>query len=100
MPFFAVIGMDNANTAPLRALHGEAHRDYFRSNGDLIKLSGAMYDEGGNQCGSLVIFEAPDAETVRQWLRNEPFRVNDVYRDLTVIEWRPSLNRMEPISGW
>lgn len=99
MPLYAVIGLDRSSSGPYRERHRSAHKAYFESRGRAIKLSGAMYDERGSQCGSLLIFEAPNAESVREWFKDEPFHRNDVYRELTVVEWRASLNRMETVAA-
>jgi uncharacterized protein YciI len=101
MPLFAVIGFDVApHSMPLREAHRQEHRNYVLSHDAPVRLAGAMYDAQDNQCGSLLIFEARDEAEVRAWCEREPFHRNGVYAQLFITEWRPALNRLEPIPDW
>ena len=101
MPLFAVIGLDvPPHSMPLREAHRTAHRDYVLARDQPIRLAGAMYDGHDNQCGSLLILEAADADSVRAWCEQEPFHSNGVYGQFVVVEWRPALNRLQPMPDW
>lgn len=101
MPLFAVIGLDvPPHAMALRETHRAAHRAYVLARDEPIQLAGAVYDGEGHQCGSLLVFEAPDADTVRAWLEQEPFHRNGVYGQLVIVEWRPALNRLQPMPDW
>jgi uncharacterized protein len=101
MPLFAVIGLDvPPHSMPLREAHRAAHRDYVLAQDRPVRLAGAMYDRQDNQCGSLLILEAPDADSVRAWFEQEPFYRNGVYGQFVVVEWRLALNRLPPMPDW
>jgi uncharacterized protein YciI len=101
MPLFAFIGFDHSpHSMPLRDRLRGAHRDYVQSNDLGAVLAGAMYDAEGNQCGTLKIFEANNAEEVWGWYRKEPFYASGVYKECHVVEWRMALNALEPTRGW
>lgn len=101
MPLFAVVGIDlPPNALLLREAHRAAHRAYVLAQDGPIQLAGAMYDEQGSQCGSLLVFDAPDADSVRAWVEQEPFRRNGVYGQFIVVEWRPVLNRLPAMPEW
>jgi uncharacterized protein YciI len=101
MPLFAVVGIDSPpNATLLREAHRAAHRTHVLAHDGPIQLAGAMYDDQGNQCGSLLVFDAPDAESVRAWFENEPFYRNGVYGQFVVVEWRPVLNRLRALPDW
>ncbi len=101
MPLFAVIGFDvPPHAKSLRETHRAAHRAYVLERDEPIQLAGAMYDGEGNQCGSLLVLEAPDAGSVRAWFEQEPFHRNGVYSQFVIVEWRPALNRLQPKPTW
>ena len=100
MPYFAVIGLDHPpHSMPIREKFRAEHRAYSQGQGQMTRFAGALYDAEGNQCGTLKIFEADNAEQVRNWYLNDPFFKNGVYRDFHVIEWRLAFNQFEP-TGW
>jgi uncharacterized protein len=101
VPLYAFIGFDHPpHSMPLRDQLRVQHRDYVLSNDLGAVLAGAMYDDDGNQCGTLKIFAADSAEEVWEWYRKEPFYLNGVYKECHVVEWRMALNSLEPTSGW
>jgi uncharacterized protein YciI len=100
MPLYAVIGFDHPpHSMALRDNFRAEHRAYVQAHDEGIRLAGAFYDTVGNQCGTLIIFEANGAEDVREWYRKEPFYKNDAYKDFHVIEWRLAFNQLER-TGW
>jgi uncharacterized protein YciI len=101
MPLYAFIGFDHPpHSMALREQLRAAHREYVQSQDLGAVLAGAMYDNEGNQCGTLKIFEANSAEEVWAWYRNEPFYTQGVYKECHVIEWRMALNTLAPTGGW
>ena len=101
MALYAFIGFDRPpHSMELRDKLRAEHRAYVQGNDGGARIAGALYDDQGNQCGTLKIFEAANAEEVWQWYRTEPFFVNGVYATCHVIEWRMALNMLEPTGGW
>jgi uncharacterized protein len=100
MPLFAVIGVDGSEGASLRERCRAEHREYYLAHDAPIRLAGAMHDDAGQQCGSLLVFEAPDAASVRAWYEREAFFCSGVYAQFTVLEWRPVLNRLPSMPEW
>jgi uncharacterized protein YciI len=94
---FAVMGIDYPpHSMGLRDSVRSEHRDYYlQHDGGAIQFAGALYDDEGNQKGSLIIFEAESAEQVKAWFADEPFFKSGVYKDFHIIEWRQALNRLE-----
>ena len=100
MPLFAVIGFDHSpNSMDLREKFRAEHRAYSQGNDAMTRFAGAMYDAEGNQCGTLKIFEADNAQQVWDWYKKEPFFNNGVYKEFHVIEWKLAINQF-PITGW
>lgn len=100
MPLYAVIGFDVPGGHRLRDQLRPVHREYVLANDGAIRLAGAIYGDDGNQAGTLMIFEADDAEAVWAWCRREAFYAGGVYRDYHVVEWRLALNRIPETDGW
>lgn len=100
MPLYAVIGFDYPpHSMALRDRIRAEHRAYVQTHDEGTRLAGAFYDTEGNQCGTLMIFEANSADDVWEWYRKEPFYKNNVYKEFHVIEWRVALNHLER-TGW
>jgi uncharacterized protein YciI len=101
MPLYAFIGFDHPpHSMELRDKLRADHRAYVQGNDGGACLAGALYDDAGNQCGTLKIFAAASAEDVWEWYRKEPFYANGVYKDCHVVEWRMALNTLQPTGGW
>lgn len=101
MPLFAVIGFDHPpHSMELREKLRQSHRAYVKENDKDTVLAGAFYDDEGNQCGTLKLFEAESAEEVWEWYRKEPFYSNGVYKDFRIVEWRMALNALPDTGGW
>lgn len=96
MPLFLFIAHDHPPHAmALRDAVRSEHRAYVLAHDAAIRSAGAMLDAAGHQCGTLIVFEAPDAKQVWQWVENEPFHRQGVYARAEVIEWQLALNRFD-----
>ena len=96
MPLYAVVGLDNEPASrELRECHRAEHRAYVLEQDAQIRLAGAMVDNSGRQCGTLMIFEAQSADEIWEWCRKEPFFSHEVYQSYQIIEWRLARNCLE-----
>ncbi|MCR5859685.1 YciI family protein [Mesorhizobium sp. J428] len=96
MPHFAAIGFDHPpHSMHLRDRHRPEHRRFVLDNVAPIRMTGAMRDAHGNQCGTIYVFEAGSEAEVWEWVRKEPFYVNGVYATMRVVEWSPAYNLLE-----
>jgi uncharacterized protein YciI len=96
MPLFLFIGHDHPpHSMALRDAVRAAHRTYVRDNDKAIRSAGAMLDHQGNQCGTVIAFEASDAAQVWHWVEREPFYRNGVYARTEVVEWHLAINRFD-----
>jgi uncharacterized protein len=97
MPLFLFIGHDHPpHSMALRDAVRAEHRIYVLDNDAAIRSAGAMLDPQGNQCGTVIVFELPDAAHVWRWIEQEPFYRKGVYARAEVIEWQLALNRFDP----
>lgn len=96
MPLFLFIGHDHPPHAmALRDAVRAEHRAYVLDHDASIRLAGAMVDAQGNQCGTLIAFEATDVGEVRRWVEQEPFHRAGVYARTDIVEWGLALNRFD-----
>jgi uncharacterized protein YciI len=100
MPLFAAICLDHPpHSGELRDKARAPHRAYVRANDAPIRLVGPLLDDAGNQCASFYLFEAASAQKVRDWLAEEPFVREGVYRDVIVREFFLGKNSL-PGQDW
>jgi len=100
MPFFAVIGFDHPpHSMALRDQFRPQHRAYVKGNDQQLRFAAAMLDGKGNQCGTVLFFEADSAQQVRQWTSEEPFCNSGVYKDLHIVQIHPGFNKI-PTIDW
>ena len=98
MSIFLFIGHDHApHSMVLRDSVRAEHRAYVLAHDAMIRFAGAMVDTQGNQCGTVIAFEADDAGQVQQWVAQEPFHRSGVYARTDVVEWQLALNRLNPM---
>lgn len=87
MSFFAVsyTYVDSPRIAEVRP----AHRDYLRTLVDagLLRASGPLV--GVHPGEALLIFEAPDAETVTAAVADDPFQLEGLVAQTSIVEWNP-----------
>lgn len=95
MPQFLVFATDHPPHAmKVRDSVRPEHRTYVLDNDRKITLASAIFDDGGNQCGSIYSFSAESADEVKAWLDAEPFVQAGVYADIQIVRWNPALNRL------
>jgi uncharacterized protein YciI len=96
MPIFLFIGHDHPpHSMALRDAVRAEHRAYVLDNDAAIRSAGAMLDAQGNQCGTVIAFEAADVGQVHQWVESEPFYRSGVYARTEIVEWGLALNRFD-----
>lgn len=100
MALFAMIGFDrHPHQMALRDKVRAEHREYVLGDTSKLKLAGAMLDDDGNQYGSLLVFEAENADEVWEWVRNEPFYKAGVFETLAIRRWDLVLGGIAPKAG-
>lgn len=91
MPLFCFMGFDHPpHSMPLRDRVRTEHRSYVKSKADPVRFATAMYDDTGNQCGTIYVLEMETIEDARQWIADEPFHRAGVYARSEITEVRPS----------
>jgi uncharacterized protein YciI len=91
---YIVSAFDKKDSLALRLSVREAHLAYARDTGR-IKLGGPFLDADGQMCGSLMIVEAPDLETVKAWHAADPYMKAGLFASSDIRPWKPTVNTVE-----
>lgn len=91
---FVVTALDKPDSLSLRLSVRDAHLAYARETGRM-KLGGPFLDAEGQMCGSLMIVEAPDLETVRTWNGQDPYAKAGLFASVDIRPWKPTYNPIE-----
>ena len=91
---YVVTAIDKKDSLALRLSVREAHLAFARDSG-LIKLGGPFLDAGGQMCGSMMIVEAPDLDTIRAWHTADPYVKAGLFAVSDIRPWKPTFNPIE-----
>lgn len=94
MPLFVVIAIDKPDSLALRLSVRERHFAFAQETGR-IKLGGPFLDAKGDMCGSLMIVEAADLETVKAWHASDPYAKAGLFARSEIRPWKATLNPIE-----
>jgi uncharacterized protein YciI len=86
MPLYVYRGSDGPRGAELRKKLRERHLAHLEAlaKAGRIRFAGPLYDERGNPCGSLVIFEDDDLASATATAESDPYRVEGVFDEIEV----------------
>jgi len=88
---FIVTAIDNDDSLALRMATRDAHFAYARESG-CVRLGGPFLDAHGDMTGSMIIFEAADLTSARQWHANDPYVKAGLFARSEVRPWKPTFN--------
>jgi len=105
---YAIIARDGTDPdAPARRT-AIRPRHFARLGGEMaagrLLLGGALLDApedtpGAAMIGSLVALDLPDEAAVRDWLDQEPYMTEGVWRDIRIERWRIGAQPYPPLPG-
>lgn len=86
---FLVIGFDGVDADALdrRLKAREAHvkgLGQLKDSGNAL-FAAALLGAEGKMCGSAVIVDFDDQDSLEKWLKNEPYITDDVWRNIKVF---------------
>ncbi len=85
---FAIHCLDRPERSSLRQELLDEHRAHFRAAGDAVRAAGPLFaDDGSTQCGSLIVYDAPDAASARAFIEGDPYARNGVFDQISVRQW-------------
>ncbi|MHA1559736.1 MAG: YciI family protein [Alphaproteobacteria bacterium] len=93
MPLFTIYALDVPDSGPLRAAHGEQHRDRLRNAAGPVRVvvAGPLRNDDDAPIGSLLIVEAEAADIVREFVEADPYRINAIYDTVDIRPFAVSI---------
>lgn len=91
---FVVTAIDKKDSLALRLSVREAHLAFARQTKG-FKLGGPFLDSNGEMCGSLIILEAQDLETVKAWHASDPYVKAGLFASSDIRPWKATFNPIE-----
>jgi uncharacterized protein YciI len=91
---FVVTALDKPDSLALRLSVREDHLAFARETGR-IRLGGPFLDDQGRMCGSMMIVEAPDLDTVKAWQTGDPYVKAGLFAHSEIRPWKATLNVVE-----
>lgn len=86
MPLFTIYALDVSNSGPLRAEHGEAHRERLKKAVDPVRVvvAGPLRSDDGAPVGSMLVVEAETIASVRDFVEVDPYSINGIYETVDI----------------
>ncbi len=91
---FVLTAIDKKDSLALRLSVREAHLAFARETGR-IKLGGPFLDADDQMCGSMMIVEAPDLETMTAWHAADPYVKAGLFASSDIRPWKATVNAVE-----
>ena len=86
MPHFALICRDKPGHLDLRMATREKHLAYLNDY-EGVFVAGPLV-ENGSPVGSVVIIEADDLATAKDWAASDPYALAGLFASVEVTEWK------------
>lgn len=86
MPLFVYQGTDSTRGLELRKTVRDRHLAHLQGLAEAgkIRFAGPLIDDGGQPCGSLIVFEADDLASARAVAENDPYLLEGVFEKVDV----------------
>lgn len=85
---YIVLFEDNPDADPdIRAAHMPAHLKFLEENAGLVISAGPLKTRDGDAAGGVWMVQAPNAETVDDLVRTDPFWPTGLRKSVQVLAW-------------
>ncbi len=90
MPLFCLIGRDGPRGLELRKQHRGAHLQNMQPLEDAgrLRYAGPLLADDGEPCGSVIVFEADDLASAREFAASDPYVTGAVFAHWEVLATR------------
>ncbi len=86
MPLFAIICRDKPGHLQTRLDTRDQHLAFLK-DATHLRMAGPLIEDGEMR-GSLLIVEANDLITVKDWADSDPYKAAGLFTSVEVIEWK------------
>lgn len=85
---FVINCIDKPDALELRNNTRNAHIEYLRSSGAMVKLAGPFVTpDGQRMVGTMVVIDALNAERAKAWTDNEPYAKAGLFESVDIRPW-------------
>ena len=81
---FLITAFDGENMLDARMAVRPQHLEGMKKLGDQVLCAGGLLDEEGRMKGSALVVEFEDRAAVDEYLKNEPYVINNVWQKIEV----------------
>ena len=89
---FVVIARDGKDDEALsrRMAVREDHVAMFRQGLEANRniLGGALLNDSGDMCGSVMVVDFPDRAALDEWLKTDPYVTGNVWQDIEILPFK------------
>lgn len=82
----ALIGRDKPGELQTRLDNRDAHVAYLKQS-DAVTQAGALLDDAGEMCGSLVVLDVADMAAAERWAEGDPYGKAGLFEKVELIRW-------------
>lgn len=86
----ALIAKDKPGALDIRTSTRPEHVAFLKSS-DVVERAGALLDDDGQMCGSLLILDVPDMATAREWAKGDPYAKAGLFQSVELITWNQTI---------
>lgn len=91
---FVLTAIDKPDGLALRLSVRDAHLAYARETGRM-RLGGPFLDADSAMCGSMMVVEGPDLETIKAWHAEDPYVKAGLFASSDIRPWKPTFNPID-----
>lgn len=91
--YFAFKAKDKAGALDLRLQTRESHIAFLKANDAAIKAAGALVNDQGEMCGSLLIIEAEDKAAAEALLAQDPYAKAGLFETTSLEQWNWTIGK-------
>ena len=88
---YLITCLDRKNSLSLRLETREEHIKYLKKIGRKLVLAGPILDKNNNPKGTVLILDYKDENTVKEFLKNDPYNVRDLFESVKIIKFKKVL---------
>ena len=85
---YLITCLDKKNALSLRLETREEHIRYLKKIGEKLVLAGPILDENNDPKGTVLILDYEDANTVKEFLKNDPYNLRDLFESVKITKFK------------
>lgn len=88
---YLITCLDRKNSLSLRLETRDEHIKYLKKIGRKLVLAGPILDKNNDPKGTVLILDYKDENTVKEFLKNDPYNLRDLFESVKIIKFKKVL---------